>query len=201
MNFGLAMASSTPTSQSTPSPKAEDRSPGGLTVEEIFGFGSGSPRRPVIQKDEPEKCKKLAEDLARFGLQDSMLYKSLTAVPVEDDEEHPLPKRIKFDEEHEWTTFKEEPEPEEDEWTPPDHDAEDQFSGGQTIAEIFGFKSSPRKPIIQKDEPEKCKKLAESLARFGLQNSMLYKSLTAVPVEDDEEDPLIVPCDVVKDEN
>ena len=171
-------------------------------MEEIFGFGSGSPRRPVIQKDEPEKCKKLAEDLARFGLQNSMLYKSLTAVPVDDDdEEPPIAKRIKTDEEQEWTTCKEEPEPEEEEWTPPDHDAEDSFPGGQTVAEIFGFKSSPLKPIIQKDEPEKCKKLAEDLARFGLQNSMLYKSLTAVPVKDDEEDPLIVPYDVVKDEN
>ena len=112
-------------------------------MEEIFGFGSGSPRRPVIQKDEPEKCKKLAEDLARFGLQNSMLYKSLTAVPVDGDEEPPLAKRIKTDEEQEWTTCKEEPEPEEEEWTPPDHDEEDSFPGGQTVAEIFGFKSSP----------------------------------------------------------
>ena len=66
----------------TPSKKAEERFPKGETVQQMFGKDVPSTSNVVIQRDQPDFCKKLKEDLERFGLTKSSLFKSLLVDPA-----------------------------------------------------------------------------------------------------------------------
>lgn len=71
----------------------------------------------------------------------------------------------------------------EQEWTTPSWTEEEIFPKVETVAQMFGSKeSSVRDVIKQKDHPELCRKLKADLERFGLTNSLLYKSLSVTPL-------------------
>ena len=76
----------------------------------------------------------------------------------------------------------------EQQWTTQGRKAKERFPKGQTVEQIFGATDAPssRSVVIQKEEPDFCNTLKADLARFGLQNSFLYKSLAVKPVVDDD---------------
>ena len=71
----------------TPSRKAQERFPKGETVQQMFGVEATSVSKVVIQEDQPDFCKTLKEDLERFGLTNSSLFKSLSVDPVSVEED------------------------------------------------------------------------------------------------------------------
>ena len=83
----------------TPSKKAEERFPKGETVKQMFGIEDQTTASSVvIQKDEPDFCQTLKEDLEKFGLTNSSLFKSLSVdranIPMEEVIEPILPKDL-----------------------------------------------------------------------------------------------------------
>ncbi len=69
-----------------PSRKKQELYPKGKTIEEIEGQ---TPLLPCTFSASEEHRKKLVEDMAKFGMTNAALYKSLTAQPREEEEEQP----------------------------------------------------------------------------------------------------------------